>query len=546
MCAEWEPAYGTLIRWPLGIPSTLVVELAADDSLYVLVETAGQESQARSAFAGYGVNLDHVRFIRANTYSHWTRDWGPHSVFDGEGRYGITDPYFDGYPWVPGCFIDAGPRATTTAAALPRQGVRGYEEDDAVNAVLAAEFGCPLHELPAYCTGGNIMCDGQGGAFSTRQMYLENAPLWSEAQFRQLAEEYLGIHTYHLVDKPEVHGIQHIDCYAKLLDEETVLIKEVAPGHEEYACIEHLVDEIAALTNGYGRPYRIERVYCGSLGGSAVAAYTNSLILNEKVLVPVFGIGTDDAALETYREIMPGYEVIGFYSSSWYYYDALHCRTMGIFDRQMLRMAHRRLDREVEPATEYPIEVFIDDRSETGLVSEALNVFWRQEGAPQWQRLPLEQAAGADSFRAALPGQPPQTTVEYYVAAADSSGRSETLPPSAPEGCYRFTILGDPAGAQTYSVDVPPLRFHPNPFQGKTTVRLEMDAAGEVDLAVLDAAGRIVNRWRVGFSRDRGAATILWDGTDGQGRTCPAGMYLFRAGKPGRPKVSMGRCLLIR
>ena len=26
--AEWEPALGTMIRWPLGIPSDLVVELA--------------------------------------------------------------------------------------------------------------------------------------------------------------------------------------------------------------------------------------------------------------------------------------------------------------------------------------------------------------------------------------------------------------------------------------------------------------------------------------------------------------------------------------
>ena len=36
--AEWEPALGTMIRWPLGIPSDLVVELASDDILYVLVE----------------------------------------------------------------------------------------------------------------------------------------------------------------------------------------------------------------------------------------------------------------------------------------------------------------------------------------------------------------------------------------------------------------------------------------------------------------------------------------------------------------------------
>ena len=44
--AEWETALGTIIRWPLGIPSDLVIELATDDIIYVLVETNNQQNQA--------------------------------------------------------------------------------------------------------------------------------------------------------------------------------------------------------------------------------------------------------------------------------------------------------------------------------------------------------------------------------------------------------------------------------------------------------------------------------------------------------------------
>ena len=40
---------GTMIRWPLGIPYDLVVELADDEKLYVLVENNSQENQARTA-----------------------------------------------------------------------------------------------------------------------------------------------------------------------------------------------------------------------------------------------------------------------------------------------------------------------------------------------------------------------------------------------------------------------------------------------------------------------------------------------------------------
>ena len=48
--AEWEPAIGTMIRWPLGIPSDLVVELASDDILYVLIENNFQQNAAPNNF----------------------------------------------------------------------------------------------------------------------------------------------------------------------------------------------------------------------------------------------------------------------------------------------------------------------------------------------------------------------------------------------------------------------------------------------------------------------------------------------------------------
>ena len=55
--AEWEPAIGTMIRWPLGIPSDLVVELASDDIVYVLVENGFQQSAATLSFNQSGVNI---------------------------------------------------------------------------------------------------------------------------------------------------------------------------------------------------------------------------------------------------------------------------------------------------------------------------------------------------------------------------------------------------------------------------------------------------------------------------------------------------------
>ena len=61
--AEWEPALGSMIRWPLGIPLDLVVELAEDDILYVLVENSTQQNLAQNSFNSFNVNMSNVQFI---------------------------------------------------------------------------------------------------------------------------------------------------------------------------------------------------------------------------------------------------------------------------------------------------------------------------------------------------------------------------------------------------------------------------------------------------------------------------------------------------
>lgn len=433
MCAEWEPALGTLIRWPIGIPVALVVELAEDDSLYVLVENQSQENQAISNFQSWGVNLDHCHFIRANTYSHWTRDWGPHSVFNSQGDWTIMDPVFDGYPWVPG----------KHNSIRDYHGFKGYEEDDLVNGVVAQELACSLVALPAYLTGGNIMVDGHGTAFSTQQMVDENSSLMTESEFFILLEDYAGLTDYHILSNTEDYGIQHIDCSAKLLDEETVMIQELPSWHPEKWRMDRLVAEFESLTTCYGNPYEIVRVYCGSYNGNSTAAYTNSLILNKKILVPMFNIASDSTALQTYREAMPGYEVIGFYYANWYYYDALHCRTMAIFDRHMLRITHNSPDSLVENDTGFELTAFIDDRSQAGLVLQDLQIKWRKQNEVEWDSVYLEEIA-VDSFSGVIPTHDDGVVIEYYFEAGDSTGRFEVLPRGAPQGFFSFYILPGP------------------------------------------------------------------------------------------------------
>jgi len=425
--AEWEPSYGTLVRWPLGIPSELVVELARDDSLYVLVENWAHQAEALQAFAAWGVDTSHCRFIEVSTYSHWTRDWGPHWGFDGSGECGIIDPIFDGYPWGPG-----GPYRDYSRS-------RGYEDDDIVNQALAQELGCPVWQFPAYLTGGNFMVDGCGTGFSVLSMLTENLALWSHEEFLSLSANWLGLSTYNILANPEEYGLQHIDCAAKLLDEETILLKQVPVWHSDYPRLAAINDRLTTEMSCFGRPYNVVRIYCDSYSGNSLAAYTNSYILNGKVFVPLFGIPADEPALQTYQNAMPGYEVIGVHYEGWYYYDALHCRVREMTDREMLLIQHRPLDSLMPSEPHFAVECLIRPYSGAALIPGETFLRYREAGIDPWTTVPLVPVGG-DSLTGQIPAHPVGTVLEYYLGASDLSGRTETLPRTAPAGFYSFTV----------------------------------------------------------------------------------------------------------
>ena len=67
---------------------------------------------------------------------------------------------------------------------------------------------------------------------------------------------------------------------------------------------------------------------------------------------------------------------------------------------------------------------------------------------------------------------------------------------------------------------------HPNPFRGSTSVSYVLRAAGEVEVAVYDVAGRQVSVLDAGV-RPAGVHRVVWDGRAGSGPAA-AGVYVVR------------------
>jgi len=508
-CAEWEPVTGALVRYPFGLPYNLLREIAADIELWVLVANSSEQNTCYNNLNNNGVNMANVRFILQATNSIWTRDYGPQFIFDANGDQAIVDHHYN----------------------------RPRPQDDVVNYACGTAWGLAVYGTPLVHTGGNYMCDGHGAGFSTDLVYDENSI--PDSQVDAYMWSYLGIDPYRVVDDIMLSGIHHIDCWAKLLDEETILVKQVAAGNSNYTRIENRVALMRTWTNAYRRPYKIARVYCPSYGGD-VTAYTNSVILNDKVLVPLFGNSTwDPQALQTYRDAMPGYEVIGF-TGSWYSDDAIHCRVMGIHDKHMLRVDCAPLSDTLETTAAVRLGAIVDDRSEAGLKPDSVRVYWRVSGAPAFASVAMTAAAVPDSFYAYIPGQEPGTTVEYYVFAADQTNRRETRPPSAPAGWYAYHIGAEAAAAggrdDTSAGDRSgqPAISAPwaAPSGSPIAIRYRLAEPGEVRLRVVDVTGREV-AFLAGGRQAAGAHAATWNGRDAAGAAAASGVYFIRLSAPG-------------
>ena len=140
----------------------------------------------------------------------------------------------------------------------------------------------------------------------------------------------------------------------------------------------------------------------------------------------------DDEALEVYQTALPGYEVIGF-TGTWESTDALHCRVKGIPDLEMLQLFHMPLPDTVSANNSqgYDLELVVDDLSGTGIIDDSVKVFWKNENTQSYNvnylylsDIPEE----INTYRGFIPVQAFGITINYFLRAADSSGRVESNP----------------------------------------------------------------------------------------------------------------------
>ncbi|MEZ5196321.1 MAG: agmatine deiminase family protein [Bacteroidales bacterium] len=254
--AEFDQMEGVLIAYPnnFGIPYNLIAALSEETMVTTIVRTNNAQTYVTNQYQSQGVNMDNVNFLVKDVDSYWTRDYGPWYVAYGDDQIGIVD------------FIYNRPDRVN---------------DNAIPTHMADFLGIEWFGMDLITAGGNYMTTGQDISSSSDLIWEEN-PSLSQNDIDQMVMDYLGVSEYFVLDDPNNTYIDHIDCWGKFLDVDKVLIREVPTSHPQYDEIEETANFFKEAISPWGNYFEVYRVWTPNN-----QPYTNSLILNDRVLYPL-------------------------------------------------------------------------------------------------------------------------------------------------------------------------------------------------------------------------------------------------------------------
>lgn len=318
--AEWETVDYVILRWPYdywGLDElylSLTREIVEVCKVVIVVDSEDTKNYVINYLNSNGVSTANVTFFIVETNSIWVRDYGPISIIDTKnGQLEFVDMKYDRY---------------------------GRIEDDNFPWRFAKSNGIVWYNMTdgtrwLRLEGGNFMVDGAGIFYTTNRIFEQNLPdnggdLYP-SEVVEWMKNYYNLWEFRNVTKMTADGTGHIDMQIKLLNETTVIISKIDDiTDEDFKILEYNRMFFENLTARNGMKYNIYRIPLVKYG-STYYTYTNSLIVNKKVLVPIYGLSTDSQALSVYQQAMPEYKIVGINARSIIHMKgAIHCISMQV------------------------------------------------------------------------------------------------------------------------------------------------------------------------------------------------------------------------
>jgi agmatine deiminase len=327
MPAEWEPHEGTWLQWPQdkiyrgyqlkleGLWLTMVDLLHRHEKVHAIVADERQRDHVVHQLEYFGIGTDNVSLHIIATDDVWVRDNGPTFVVTRNGDVAINDWEFNGWGNRFPCGLD-----------------------NQVPSIIGKELSIPVYRAPMVLEGGAIEVNGQGTLMATRTSIMDphRNPGMDQADIEAMLRAYLGVaHFIWLTGAGR--GVcdgwgddtdSHIDLVARFTNGSTVLYNwSDDPSDPRYSLFVRTLEELRKARTEAGTPLNLvplpaPQIHQVSTMASwrkttfTAAAYSNYLVANGVVLVPVFGHANDQRAKAIIQEQFPEREVVGMDSVS--------------------------------------------------------------------------------------------------------------------------------------------------------------------------------------------------------------------------------------
>ena len=501
--AEWEEVEYLVVTWQSAYQNILRQIVAAGVNECKVIITTQNQASVSSYLTANGINLTNVIFMNAPLNSLWIRDYGGNTIYSNDvGDRALTD-------WIynrPRPSDDVMPSAHASLVGIPIY-ITNTGTNDLVN------------------TGGNYMSDGLGNAFASELILQENAAgnpynvsPKTEAQIDNIMFNYMGIDNYIKMPTLPYDQIHHIDMHMKLLDEETLLVSRYPPGVADGPQIVSNINYILANhLSPFGTPYDIKWIDAppstsGSYPdtGGLYRTYSNCVIVNKSILVPIYRPEVDTPALAYLQQLMPGYNIVGIdvdnsSENLIASLGAIHCITHTIGVANPLLIVHQPID-QANAGSSVVVNALVKHNS--GI--QSATVFWRITGGTTFSQTPMTFVS-ADNWTATLSIPTSGVDVEYYIRGQAVSGKSLNRPIVAPNGYWTIDVQTLNANEWAYNHISGP---YPNPTRESVNFNLEQ-IQGLITVTITNVLGQrlATNQIHSGDGVVNLALNTEWKGT---------------------------------
>jgi agmatine deiminase len=293
--AQWEPAEAVIVRFPVlygalwethaqmieAISQVARADVLVPAAAWVSAIDVFLRARERAAF-------ERVRYIVLATDDLWVRDFGPFIGYTAQGERAAIGAVFDPLPAYP----------------------------QALDAAMAARYAAlrylPFRRIDLHTEGGNFWSDGQGTLLVSVGLYERNPHLSRAEVEHRLSQAFAH---QRLLVTPSLWREEtgHVDLLVKWGDARTLLV--AAPTWFNQRALHETAALLRKAHNAAGEPFRtfilpMPRPYLNWGIWPVWRSYTNALTVNGRVLVPVFGIPEDSAALATYQRALPQFQIV--------------------------------------------------------------------------------------------------------------------------------------------------------------------------------------------------------------------------------------------